>query len=287
MKTRLKENLTTASEQLINLWTDGKSVHTADYYYRVALQFMEFVGKPLHLVSLAEVQAFAHNLEERGIKASTRRTAIAAVKSLLSFGHKIGVLPANVGAIVKPPKAPDCLHQRLLSEMEVQGMFLLETHPRNRALLRLLYYGGLRVSELCALKWDDIDVSGSEVRVTVTGKGIKTRTVLVPLSVGVEVLALQGDASTSEPMFRSRQGDHFGHLARSRVYQIVKAAAQRAGIKGNISPHWLRHAHASHAIQRGAKLHLVCATLGHSSLAVTGRYLHARPDESSGLYLPT
>jgi len=51
------------------------------------------------------VQAFAHNLEERDIKASTRRTAIAVVKSLLSFGHKIGVLPANAGAIVKPPKA--------------------------------------------------------------------------------------------------------------------------------------------------------------------------------------
>ena len=68
--------------------------------------------------------------------------------------------------------------------------------------------------------------------------------------------------------------------------QIVKAAAKRAGIKGKVSPHWLRHAHATHALERGAKIHLVAETLGHSSVAITSRYLHARPEDSSSLYLP-
>ena len=71
------------------------------------------------------------------------------------------------------------------------------------------------------------------------------------------------------------------------MQKIVSAAAKRAGITGKVSPHALRHAHASHSLERGAKLHLVQATLGHSSVAVTSRYLHARPSESSGLYLPT
>lgn len=53
----------------------------------------------------------------------------------------------------------------------------------------------------------------------------------------------------------------------------------------SVSPHWLRHAHASHAMDRGAKIHLVRETLGHASVATTARYLHTRPDESSALFL--
>ena len=60
----------------------------------------------------------------------------------------------------------------------------------------------------------------------------------------------------------------------------------RAGIEKRVSPHWMRHAHASHALDRSAPIHLVQATLGHASVSTTGRYLHARPNESSSFYLP-
>ena len=76
-----------------------------------------------------------------------------------------------------------------------------------------------------------------------------------------------------------------GALDARQVRRIVAAAARRAGVEGNVSPHWLRHAHASHALDRGAAIHLVQATLGHSSVATTGKYLHARPSESSSKYL--
>jgi site-specific recombinase XerD len=66
----------------------------------------------------------------------------------------------------------------------------------------------------------------------------------------------------------------------------VKQAGKRAGLEASVSPHWLRHAHASHALDRGAPIHLVQATLGHASISTTGRYLHARPKESSGRFLP-
>lgn len=69
------------------------------------------------------------------------------------------------------------------------------------------------------------------------------------------------------------------------IHRIVKAAAVRAGIQGNVSAHWLRHSHASHALDRGANIALVRDTLGHSSLAVTSRYTHAKPNESSALHL--
>ncbi len=83
-------------------------------------------------------------------------------------------------------------------------------------------------------------------------------------------------------MFRSRRG---GHLDPAQAWRIVRAAAERAGLDLPVSPHWLRHAHASHALDRGAPIHLVQATLGHASVATTGRYLHARPTDSSSRYL--
>ncbi len=161
-------------------------------------------------------------------------------------------------------------------------MLALEPKPRNRALLRLLYGAGLRVSELCALTWRDCQERDGAGQITVLGKGSKTRAVLLSAETWGEVAALRGGADPDAPMFVSRKG---GPLSASQALRIVRAAARRAGIKGAVSPHWLRHAHASHALDRGAPIHLVQSTLGHASVATTGRYVHARPTDSSSRYL--
>jgi integrase/recombinase XerD len=117
--------------------------------------------------------------------------------------------------------------------------------------------------------------------VTVWGKGAKERTVLLPQSVWQELVAL--GAGPDEPLFRSRSGG--GPLTPVQVRRIVTAAAKRAGIVGAVSPHWLRHGHASHALDHGAPVSLVASTLGHANVATTSRYLHAKPGDASGLYL--
>lgn len=272
-----------AQTRLISMWLHGKSPQTMESYRLCANRFLAFVGKPLHLVSLAEVQAFATYLKDKGLSASTQRNIISAVKSLLSFGNKIGVLPVNVGALVNPPKAKDTLTERILSESEVQAMIAKETNPRNRAMLRLLYGVGLRVSELCALTWRDLTQRGGTGQATVFGKGSKTRVVLLPAVIWQELKALRGDANASEPVFQSRKKG--GHLTRSQVMRIVRAAAERAEIDAKVSPHWLRHAHASHSLDHGAPIHLVQQTLGHASVATTSRYLHARPQDTSARFL--
>jgi len=277
---------TTATQQLLNMWVHGKSAHTALLYRRSAKRFLEFVGKPLHLVSLAEVQAFADNLAQGKLKASSQRSILCAVKSLLSFATLTGVLPVNVGALVVTPKAKDILNEKLLSELEVMTMIAQETDVRNRAILRTLYLLGLRVSELCDLKWKDLQARNNGGQLTVFGKGSKTRIVLVPASLWVELMQLRGNAGNEQPMFRSRKHNHEGHLSRIAVYEVVTEAAIRAGIKRKVSPHFLRHAHASHSLDRGAPIHLVQQTLGHASVSSTSRYLHARPTDSSSLYLP-
>lgn len=274
-----------ATSRLIEMWLHGLSPQTQDRYRRTARRFLEFVNKPLYLVTLADIQGWRHTMA--ALSPSSQRTAIATIKSLLSFGHKIGVLQDNVGLAMRSPKAADCLNERILSQGEVQAIIALETNPRNRAILLLLYSGGLRVSELCALKWKNLRQRGESGQVTVLGKGQKTRTVLLPAGIFHELCQLRGDNGTDDPVFCSREGDDEGqHLDRTQVFRIVARAAKRAGIEGKVSPHWLRHAHASHSLERGAPIHLVQQTLGHTSVATTSRYLHARPSDSSALYLP-
>jgi site-specific recombinase XerD len=119
-------------------------------------------------------------------------------------------------------------------------------------------------------------------QITVFGKGGKTQVVVLPATVWKELAELRGAAGDDDPVFRSQKG---GALDRSAVHRIVKRAAARAGLPAAVSCHFLRHAHVSHALDRGAPAHLVQQTVGHSDLRTTSRYAHARPNESSATYL--
>ncbi len=169
-------------------------------------------------------------------------------------------------------------------------MIALTANERDWALLKLLYVGGLRVAEAVSLRTRDLKEREGGGQVSLFGKGEKSRAVLLPEGVFSELLALADQDDPDAPVFRSRKRGQDGKrraITPRQAERIVKAAARRAGVKGEVSPHWMRHAHASHALDRGAKIHLVKATLGHASVATTGRYLHARPEESSAMYLAT
>lgn len=272
-----------ADAHLIQLWMHGRSRHTRRYYQADAQRFLVFVDKPLAQVTLADVQGFADALEISGLAPSSCGRTISSVKSLLAFGNRVGMVPVNVGALLKAPAAKNTLAERILSEIEVQQLIVLEPNFRNRVMLKLLYAAGLRVSELCGLRWRDLQARNeAEGQINVYGKGGKTRVVLLPITIWKELANLRSAAGFNDPIFQSRKG---GHLHPSQVMRIVRAAAQRSGIDTNVSPHWLRHAHASHSLDRGAPIHLVQATLGHASIATTGKYLHARPQDSSSRYL--
>ena len=276
---------TSAFERLVEMWLHGRSPHTRRAYLRYVQGFFAWCGKPIHTVTLADLQGWQDTLV--GTSPNSQRLAIAAVKSLLSFAHSIGITTVNVGMGMRTPQFKDTLNQKFLTEMEVATLIGMEPNPRNQALLLLLYAGGFRVSELCAMTWKDLDARNEAGQVTVFGKGGKTRTVLLPASVWEKLALIRGEAEDEEPVFSSRQKDAKGKaLDPSWVYRIVQRAAKRAGIKKKVSPHWLRHAHASHSLERGAPIHLVKETLGHASVATTCKYLHARPDTSSALYLP-
>lgn len=267
-------------ERLIAMWLHGKAENTQDAYFRDVLLFTEFVDKPLPQVGLGDVQAYADSIF--GYKPSTRARKISSIKSLLGFGHRLGYLPVNVGAVVKAPAIKDTLAERILEERDVLSIIQAEPSLRNQLILDFLYKTGARVSELCALKWRDIVDRKALLQATVFGKGGRTRTILLPAGLSARMRSYRQNSSPESPVFQSAEG---GALHRSQVYRIVRAAAQRCGLENSVSPHWFRHAHASHALDHGAPTHLVQQTLGHASLATTGRYAHARPTDSSSLYV--
>ena len=266
--------------EMVELWlNDQASSHTRANYRRSALHFLAFVAKPLARVTVGDLQAWGAALN--GLAPASRANRLAAIKSLFSTAHRLGYLPFNPGGVIKLPAIKRTLAERILAEGEVQRLLALESNPRNRALLTLLYAAGLRVSELCGLLWRDLRPRDrGEAQLTVLGKGGRTRVILLP----VRVAALLGSPGAPDaPLFASRKGG--GSLHRGQVHRLVRAAARRAGLAAPVSPHWLRHAHASHALERGASLPLVQQTLGHASVATTGIYLHARPSDSSARYL--
>ena len=275
--------------ELVSLWLRGKSPNTAEAYRRDVGQFFETFEGSLHYVRLDDLWDWHDRLRADGLTTASIARKMAALKSLFSFGHRIGVLSVNVGAAFSLPKVPSQLSERILTEDETQALLTDENSKRNTVLLRLFYASGARVSELTKLRWSAVRPRrNSAGQITLLGKGSKVRNVLLSDRVW-EVLSTlwaaekaEGFGNPDDPVFRSARG---GGLSRQQMWRIVRGAARRAGLSQNVSPHWLRHAHASHALDRGAPVHLVKETLGHESLATTSKYAHARPDDSSGRYL--
>lgn len=274
-----------SDQELLALWLHGKSRHTVDAYRRDVLEFRWFLeDKPLNQVMLNDLNMYADALTQVGRSPATINRKLSAIKSLLTYGLKIGYLLVNAGAVFQLPKLDDDLAERILSESEVLQLIAAGKVERDRIILRFLYESGCRVSELVNLTWQNLQSRKDGGQVRIFGKGGKTRVVLLTPELWKDLMSLRCGLPADAPVFRSQRSGQ--KLHRADVNDIVSKAAKRAGLSGNISPHWLRHAHASHSLERGAPIHLVQQTLGHSGLQTTGRYLHARPTDSSARYLP-
>lgn len=229
---------------------------------------------------------------------ATRANRLAVAKSLLTYGNETGYLRFNVGKAVKGPKINVDVDQRSLSELQVGLMIqaaTLQVHkeralsrPRPRYLraaltklhlTRIIYYAGCRVSETVKIRWSDLkERPDGDYQVSVVGKGSKRRQFPLPRRLVDDLFSEYRTpaALVTEAIFA------FG--AR-RAQTIIREVAELAGLECKVSPHWLRHAAATHALDRGAPVHVVQQTLGHASLSTTGRYAHKRAD-GAAKYLP-
>jgi integrase/recombinase XerD len=283
--------------ELLKVWlksyADG-SQHTVRAYSRVGERFIAALaaaGADLRKATVEDVQTALEAMRSKAdgspVRPATVNMYVAAVKSFLGFAHRVGFTRFNAAPLIKLKKAPRQIAQRILGELEVRDLIKHAKPGRDRLMLQVAYFGGLRVSELVSLTWSQVIRRDSgEAQLSVVGKGDKDRQVLIPAAIAGPLLASREDAPASAPVFASVRNP--GHALTERaVNYIVKDAAERAGVNPAASVHWLRHAHASHAIDNGAPITLVSATLGHADLKTTSVYAHARPGESSGRYLKT
>ena len=277
----------TTDQDLLAVWlkshADG-SPHTRRAYERIGHRFVTALaagGTSLKRASIEDVQTALEAMRTKAdgsvSSAATLNTYIAAVKALLGFAHNVGYTRFSAAPLIRLKKAPRQIAQRLLSQVELHLLLRAARSPRDRLLLEVAYFGALRVSELANLTWSQvIPRETGEAQLAIVGKGDKPRNILIPAGLAADLHELRGDAPNSANVFP---------ISERRINYIVKAAAQRAGISAAVSAHWLRHAHASHAIDEGAPITLVSQTLGHADLKTTSIYAHARPNDSSSRYL--
>ena len=220
------------------------------------------------------LRGFIAAQHRRGLAPKSLQRLLSACRSFFRQLQRDGVLSVDPATGLRAPKAPRRLPQVLDADemaqlVQVEGEAPLDR--RDRALLELFYSSGLRLSELCGLRWRDLDLQEALVRVR--GKGDKTR--LVPVGRQArEALsawhALSG-AATDAPVFPGRGG---GALSARAVQQRVKQLAQRQGLSKRVHPHLLRHSCASHVLESSGDLRGVQELLGHADIATTQIYTH-------------
>lgn len=271
--------------QLVDSWIDGmRSPHSRRNFQRTATEFLAALCRQLRGATVEDIRCALDEITA-GHAETTAHQYVNRVKSLLTYGHQLGYLPFNPGVAIKLGGQRATLSKRILDAAEVGMLIRAASTPRDAVMISVGYAGALRVSEIVGLKWSDvIRRDADRVQLSVLGKGGKIRQVVLPAIVSCQLMMSRHDAPDDAPVFPSRKG---GHLLPRGVHALVKRAAKRAGINPGTSPHWLRHSHASHALERGSTIAEVQTTLGHASASTTSVYFHARPDRSSGLVLDT
>ena len=282
----------------------GLSEHTLRAYAGDLERFLgflarDFLGRPPEALAPEDldrlaVRSFVASLARAGLARTSQGRALSAVKGLLRYAVREGVLAASPARAVRTPKAPKTL-PRHLRPGEIEALLEAAGDPagraaepasqalgrRDRAILELLYATGLRVGELTGLDWPDLDLSARVLRTL--GKGGKER--MVPfgreseralrawLTDWPQVREAAGTAARpeDEPVFLNHRG---GRLTERSVRRLVDRAVEAAALATGVHPHTLRHTFATHLLEAGADLRSIQELLGHSSLSTTQRYTH-------------
>lgn len=230
-------------------------------------------------VDAAALSRHARELEARGCASSTRARAFSAISRLLAYLRAEGVLARDPLANMPRPKRA----RRVPKVLSAQECIALVEAPdetplglRDRAMLEVLYAGGLRVSELTALRLADLHVD--EQCCTVLGKGRRERLALLgePALAAIEryldeVRPRWTRGAAPEQVFLSRRGSA---LTRQAVWYRVRRYGEQLGIAHKLTPHVLRHSFATHLLEGGADLRAVQEMLGHADIGTTEIYTH-------------
>ena len=253
------------------------SAHTRDAYQRDLAALCAWAAmRSRGVLELRndEIRAFVASEHRRGLSPKSLQRRLSACRSFYLWLLKRGRIDANPADAIRAPKAARKLPQVLDVDEAVQLVEVATDAPlglRDRALLELFYSSGLRLSEVCALKWADLDFA--QGLVTVLGKGSKQRIVPVGSHARNALAALREEAAgqPGDFVFPGRGGAQIS--SRAVQLRMKKLAAQR-GVYKRVHPHLLRHSFASHMLESSGDLRGVQELLGHADIATTQIYTH-------------
>lgn len=225
------------------------------------------------------LRTWLNQLGERGLSARSLARRLSATRGFLRFAVREGWIPGDPSQGLSPPRIGRRLPRDhsaadLTALLDVTDASTLRG-SRDRALLAVLYGGGLRVSEVCSIELSDLDRKAGLVKVM--GKGQRPR--LVPLGeVCLDAidhyLTLRGDGDRAKHARSLFVGPSGRKLTRQAVWKIVRKAGRLLGLRTDLFPHSLRHSFASHLLAGGADLRSVQMLLGHASITTTEIYTH-------------
>src|SRR5688500_11839892 len=253
------------------------SAHTLDAYRRDLTALIDWSAAQgvddLVEIDTSQLRAFIAAEHRRGLSPKSLQRRLSACRSYFNWLLKHGRIVASPAAALRAPKSPRKLPQ-VLDADEASRLVEVPTDVplglRDRALLELFYSSGLRLSELCALHWHDLDLANGLV--TVLGKGNKQRRVPVG-SHARSALQAWRDAqkpANDAPIFPGRNGPIGPRAVQLRLQQL----AVRQGLSKRVHPHLLRHSFASHVLESSGDLRGVQELLGHADIATTQIYTH-------------
>ncbi len=255
----------------------GASSHTLRAYAKDLNELQLFLDKKPKEINNLDIRGFLAYLHHKRLKKSTISRKLATIRSFFKYLHREKYVKTNPAKLVSSPKVPKVLPKFL----SIDEAFTLMDAPRgetfkptrDKAILELLYSSGLRVSELILLDISDLDMKESIIRVK--GKGKKER--IIPIGTKAidaiqnylpERISLK---KKSPALFLNNRG---GRLTQRSVRRILLYYSRMINLKGDLSPHTLRHTFATHLLHEGADLRSIQELLGHSSLSTTQRYTH-------------
>jgi integrase/recombinase XerD len=248
----------------------GLSPHTIEGYGRDVKNFLEKFKSPFQQEEIIQHLA---GLKIRGYAPASIARALISLKVFCRFLFREGLLPRDVSNTLECPKLwqliPEILTMEevdLLLEAPIAQNFL---GARDKAILELFYASGIRVSELCGLTIYCVNDDALKVM----GKGGKERVVPVGKQAmsAIDCYLCYRESFSSDTLFLTSKGKP---LSRESIWRMVKYYARKAGIRKSISPHTLRHAFATHLLERGADLRIIQELLGHAHISTTDRYTH-------------
>lgn len=266
----------------------GLAQNSLEAYRRDICQLFEFVNS-INVVELSQIKRthinlFFRKLREEKLAPTSISRKIASLKGFFTWVNTVELLDYNPTLALEQPKLSQRL-PKVLTVDEVDTILKSELSKRDRAIIEVIYAAGLRVSELCSLNPNNVDLNAQYIRCI--GKGSKERIIPIGKKAVKAVQAYLKDREyilkktnqTKAALFLREDGLR---INRNDIYIIIRNLGTL--VKKNLTPHMLRHSFATHMLENGADLRVVQELLGHSDVATTQLYTHVSKKRLKEIY---